>query len=64
MSPTICKPSMKGSRSANKVSVGATTRSVIRPLRSSGLIILCDNHKPQGTKTQLTPTLVRYRRQS
>lgn len=62
MSPTICKPSMRGSRSANKIKVGSTTRSVIKPSRSSNLVILCDNYKPIGSRTVVSESLVRIRK--
>lgn len=62
MSPTILKPSMRGSCSANKVKVGSTTRSVLKPNRSSNLVILCDNYKPKGSRTVVSNSLVRIRK--
>lgn len=63
MSPTILKPSMRGSRSANKVKVGSTTHSVIKPSRSSNLVILCDNYKPIGSRTRVSDSLIRVRKE-
>lgn len=63
MTIKICKPSNKGSKAANKVSVPSTTRTTrLYKSLDSSLIVIPDNYKPVGTKTTVSANLVRYRR--
>ena len=63
MTIKICKPSNKGSKAANKVSVPSTTRTIrLYKSNDSSLIIIPDNYKPIGTKTTISTNIIRYRR--
>lgn len=62
MTIKICKPSNKGSKAANKVSVPSTTRLTRIYRTSDNLIVIPDNYKPIGTKTTISTNIVRYRK--
>lgn len=62
MTIKICKPSNKGSKAANKVSVKGSTRSTRLYKTVDNLVVIPDNYKPVGTKTVVSANVVRYRR--